>query len=106
MITVHCFTDLDRFQREEWPTTMCCKPQVGEYVESKSRARLRIVSITHTTKQLGKAKTVKIITREARTSFEKQHHSRWPVVIANGEIKEFTEQDVVSTNKPIQKELF
>jgi hypothetical protein len=62
-------------------------------------------------KIIGQPKSVKILTREARTELEKSIHHRFPVVIVKDEDKggyklyEFTEKDVVSSESPIQKEL-
>jgi hypothetical protein len=60
-------------------------------------------------KVIGEAQTVRIITREAKTPLEIATHSRFPVVIVdkgNGpKLYEFTESDVVSSDKPVQKEL-
>lgn len=55
---------------------------------------------------IGKAKSVKIVTREARNAFERKIHGRFPVVINNGEIYEFGSKDVVKSDKMIQEELF
>ena len=41
-----CFTNLDLYKKEEWPNKMW-SPAVGEMVESKSGAILKIVRITH-----------------------------------------------------------
>ena len=53
---------------------------------------------------VGKAKCVKMLTREARTPFEAKIHDRMPVVIVDGDIYIFSEKDVISG--PVQKELF
>jgi hypothetical protein len=44
---------------------------------------------------IGKARSVKILTREARTDFEKTNHPRWPIVVVNGNFYEWTSKDVV-----------
>jgi hypothetical protein len=44
---VICFTNLDDYQREAWPTMVCCRPIVGDQISSKSGRTLSIVAITH-----------------------------------------------------------
>jgi hypothetical protein len=60
-------------------------------------------------KTIGKANSVKILTRAAHSSLEIATHERFPVVIVdngNGpEIYYFNSSDVISADKPIQKEL-
>lgn len=46
-------------------------------------------------KTIGQAKTVRLLTREARTKIERALHSRWPVVTVNGELYTFTEKDII-----------
>lgn len=47
-INGYCFTNLDKFKGENWPTEFSCKPQVGDRVESKSgNTTLYVVSVTH-----------------------------------------------------------
>lgn len=55
-------------------------------------------------KLVGKAKCVKMLTREARTPFESKIHDRIPLVVIKGDIYIFSEKDVISS--PVQKELF
>ena len=47
MIMVTCFTNLDDFRGERWPTRLTCKPVVGEKVRARSGKQLTIVAITH-----------------------------------------------------------
>ena len=47
MVNVRCRTNLDNMEKEIWPTEMTCRPQKGDYVESKSGRILTIVGITH-----------------------------------------------------------
>jgi hypothetical protein len=47
-------------------------------------------------KTIGQTKTVRLLTREARSEVERSIHSRWPVVTVNGELYTFTEKDIVS----------
>lgn len=49
MIDANCFTNLDEFKREEWPKKFVTVPSVGDFVESRSGYRLKVISITHTT---------------------------------------------------------
>lgn len=42
-----CFTNIDEYKREEWPTDFVFPPQVGNYVQSDSGKWLKVVSITH-----------------------------------------------------------
>lgn len=46
MITARCFTNLDGYEHESWPTQFPIVPQVGNYVESRNGKSLKIVSIT------------------------------------------------------------
>jgi hypothetical protein len=46
-------------------------------------------------KIVGKAQSVKMLTREARTQTEKSLHPRWPVVLVNGEMYMFTDKDII-----------
>lgn len=45
-IKIHCFTNLDEYTREEWPTELPCVPVVGQGMAARSRKRLRIVAVT------------------------------------------------------------
>lgn len=45
---------------------------------------------------IGNAKSVRILTREARTNFEKKLHHRWPLVYNGTDIYEFTEKDCLN----------
>lgn len=52
MIKAVCFTNLDEYQRAEWPEHFVALPRVGDWVEARSdcnnrRYRLRIGAITH-----------------------------------------------------------
>lgn len=47
MIPVRCFTNLDEYKRETWPTELCAVPLVGHWVAARSGKKLRVVSITH-----------------------------------------------------------
>ncbi len=47
MINVYCRTNLDNYEREEWPEVMVCLPHIGDRVEAKSGNSLRVVGITH-----------------------------------------------------------
>ncbi|KKL47421.1 hypothetical protein LCGC14_2335690 [marine sediment metagenome] len=47
MIKIRCRTNLDLYQKEQWPVGICCRPMVGDIVESRSGKRLQICSITH-----------------------------------------------------------
>jgi hypothetical protein len=47
MIAIRCTTCLDDYSQEVWPKVLCCKPSVGEYIESASGKHLVIRAITH-----------------------------------------------------------
>lgn len=47
MIRGHCFTNLDEWKREEWPTVFAAVPRVGECVRATSRRYLKVVRVTH-----------------------------------------------------------
>lgn len=49
MIKVICQTNLDDYQKEYWPDFMSCRPQLGDWVRSRSGRELKIVKITHAT---------------------------------------------------------
>ncbi len=42
-----CFTNLDEYRRENWPTAFIAVPRAGESVESTSGRSLRVVHVTH-----------------------------------------------------------
>lgn len=46
-------------------------------------------------KIVGKAQTVKMLTREARSKWEARIHSRWPVVQSGTDFYVFSEKDIV-----------
>lgn len=50
-----CRTNLDGYEREEWPTLFVAVPRKGERVEAKSGRSLVVVSVTHTVGALGHA---------------------------------------------------
>jgi len=47
MIPVMCRTNIDDFQREEWPKQFFCRPIVGDRVESKTEKILKIANIIY-----------------------------------------------------------
>lgn len=47
MILVHCHTNIDQYRCERWPREMCCRPQIGDSVESESGKVLKVCQITH-----------------------------------------------------------
>ncbi|KKM20722.1 hypothetical protein LCGC14_1642670 [marine sediment metagenome] len=47
MLKVHCRTNLDAYAQEVWPSELCCRPMVGDMIESRSHTRLQICEITH-----------------------------------------------------------
>ena len=47
MIKGHCFTNLDDYQKEDWPKMFVALPREGDWVEAKSRKRLRVCKVTH-----------------------------------------------------------
>lgn len=44
---VHCRTNLDDYQREEWPTDVAVRPIKGDYIKSQSGKSLVVSRITH-----------------------------------------------------------
>jgi len=50
---VLCFTNLDSYRAEKWPSLMVAMPNKGDYVRSEQGKRLKIVSITHYMSQQG-----------------------------------------------------
>ena len=47
MYEIQCFTNLDDFRREGWPTKLFNRPFVGDYITSKSGEELSIIKISH-----------------------------------------------------------
>lgn len=45
-IEVRCFTNLDEYKREEWPTKLPGVPVVGHWMSARSGKLLAIVNIT------------------------------------------------------------
>jgi hypothetical protein len=54
MINVICHTNLDDYKTLKWPTQLSCRPQVGDYIESKCGKTLKIIRITHTQENIPK----------------------------------------------------
>ncbi|KKM02688.1 hypothetical protein LCGC14_1781920 [marine sediment metagenome] len=46
-IPVICFTNLDDYSREDWPTEFSCRPMVGDVVQSCGGKELKVVRVTH-----------------------------------------------------------
>jgi hypothetical protein len=46
-VSARCFTNLDKFKREEWPIVFAAVPQKGDKVASKAGVELRVVGVTH-----------------------------------------------------------
>lgn len=47
-IKILVFTNIDKDRRIEWPTELCCRPMVGDRIESMcGQHSRRIVGITH-----------------------------------------------------------
>jgi len=42
-----CYTNLDEYHREHWPTMFVAVPRVGEVVQAESGKLLRVVRVTH-----------------------------------------------------------
>lgn len=55
MIKVFCYTNLDDFKKEEWPSHFTCRPEVGDKVASKSGKVLTIKTICHAERKTDKA---------------------------------------------------
>jgi hypothetical protein len=43
-----CFTNLEEYGRERWPTAFVAVPRIGERIEAESGRSLKVVSVTHT----------------------------------------------------------
>ena len=54
MIDVICSTQLEAFSREDWPTEMVCRPNIGDCVQAVSGKKLYIMDITHSFSKRGK----------------------------------------------------
>ena len=48
MIKGHCSTNIDRGKHERWPEKFVAVPSIGDRVEARSGASLKVVGITHT----------------------------------------------------------
>jgi hypothetical protein len=46
-IHVRCFTNLDDYSREIWPTEMCVRPMIGDRVAAASGRTLKVVRVDH-----------------------------------------------------------
>jgi hypothetical protein len=44
---IFCHTNLDEYQKEEWPDRFLRVPLLGEYVRAKSGKQLKVVRIVH-----------------------------------------------------------
>ncbi len=47
MIQGHCHTNLDDYQREEWPKMFVAVPKEGDWVEAQSGKVLTVCKVTH-----------------------------------------------------------
>lgn len=47
MIKACCRTNLDDYQRQNWPQEFCFPPREGDLVESEDGQILKVVKITH-----------------------------------------------------------
>lgn len=47
-IKVKCISYKDDLRFKEWPTFMCCRPMVGDTIQSRSGDTGQICEITHT----------------------------------------------------------
>lgn len=47
-IKVRCFTNLNEYKSEKWPTEFQTVPQRGDWVQSLGGKILKIVNFTHT----------------------------------------------------------
>ena len=47
-----CFTDLDAYKHEKWPTTFCVEPKLESWVESESGKRSKVHKIIHCEKPI------------------------------------------------------
>lgn len=47
LISARCFTNLDEYRREKWPSKFVAIPRIGDRIEAKSGKVLKVVSITH-----------------------------------------------------------
>lgn len=50
-IDATCHTNLDNYQREQWPNKFVALPREGDFVTAKSGAILQVISITHMMKE-------------------------------------------------------
>jgi len=48
-----CRTNLDGYEREEWPTEFVAVPRRGERVQAQSGKHLAVVGVTHGTRPTG-----------------------------------------------------
>lgn len=46
-IEAYCRTNMDGYEREEWPREFAVIPKLGEWVEAKSKRCLKVAQITH-----------------------------------------------------------
>lgn len=37
----------EAFKEDGWPGNIACRPEIGDFVRSKKKTKLRVVSITH-----------------------------------------------------------
>lgn len=64
----NCRTNLDGYEREEWPTQFYRVPEKGEYIQStNSQKKLTVVNITHRMQEVKDGVTGKMIVVPAIT---------------------------------------
>jgi hypothetical protein len=46
MIKIRCFTNLDDYRTQDWPTSLSAVPSIGHWISSRSGKTLKIVGLT------------------------------------------------------------
>ena len=63
MIKGYCRTNLDDYERDNWPEVFVSVPRKGEYVQSKQNNRLKVVCIIHYIVDINKSGVINDIGR-------------------------------------------
>ena len=48
MIKIRCNTNIDRYQKEKWPSECPVVPREGDYIQSEAGIDLKVVRVTYT----------------------------------------------------------
>lgn len=69
MVRGKCFTNLDGYKNDMWPTLFDCTPNIGDSVQAVSGRKLTVVNITQHSQGAGSEEPVQYIIVELSRRF-------------------------------------